>query len=843
VSADRYVEALDTTWRRRPGLLAFLLDANHKSIGTRYIVTALAFMVLGGLDSLVIRTQLALPDASVVDPRTFNQLFTTHGSAMMYLFAVPIVEGLATYLVPLMVGARDMPFPRLNVFGYYLYLGGGSLLYAPTLADIGNFLLPGRPLPRWIPETGWFAYPPLSGAEYSPGPAQDIWLIALTLAEVAAILAAIELLVVILKCRAPGMSLARMPLFVWSVLGMAIAILIAFPSLVVGSVLLEAQRMFDLPFFDPQRGGDPILWQHLFWIFGHPEVYIMFLPATGVVSTVLPIFTRRPIVGYTLIVFAVLATAVLSVGLWVHHMFAVGLPWLPLTLFSASSMLIAIPSGVQVFAWLATLLRGRRIELTTPMLFSIGFLVTFVLGGLTGVMVASVPFDLQVHDTYFVVAHFHYVLVGGVVFPVFAAIYLWFPKVTGRMLDERLGRLAFLLQFVGMNAAFLPQHGLGLLGMPRRVYTYADEPDLVWMSLTSTIGTYVMAAGVLVIGLDIILARRRPAASADPWSGHTLEWAVASPPRPYGFATVPLVRGRDPLLGPGQLSWGPQPPPSAVTAPGGLRRETLGTDPVRARPTDLVLTPGPSVLPAAAAMAFIALGLSMLARLYPVSIAAAVAGVALLVAWMWPRPEDRAMAAAGRTIAGFEVPRHASGPTATAWWGLGAGLLTTGVGFLGLMLSAVYLIAREPGWPPDGVALPGPEVPVLALAATALAALAARLALRDARAGRPGRTVARALGATVVMGGIAIAGHASLVLDAPDPTSHAQAAIRVVVALAQALVLGGGVLAAAVVAVQARLGYFDPVRHQAVDHVRIAWSFLAMTGLATSALLIRMSLA
>ena len=838
MATTSYGEALTATWARPRGALAFLFDTSHKSIGTRFIVTALGFMLLSGLDSLAIRAQLAFPENDLIDPQTFSQLFTTHGSAMMYLFAVPIVEGLATYLVPLMIGARDLPFPRLNVFGYYLYLFGGLLLYAPTLADIGNFFLPGDPLPRWIPDTGWFAYPPLSGAEFTPGPSQDIWLISLTLAEVAAIFAAIELLVVILKCRAPGMGLTRMPLFVWSVLGMAVAIILAFPSLLVSSALLEVQRVFDLPFYEAARGGDPVLWQHLFWIFGHPEVYIMFLPATGVISMVIPVFVRRPIIGYALIAFSIMATAILSTGLWVHHMFTVGLPWLGLTLFSAASMLIAVPSGIQVFAWLVTLIRGRRLQLTTPMLFSLGFIVTFVLGGLTGVMVASVPFDLQVHDTYFVVAHFHYVLVGGVLFPVFAAIYHWFPKVTGRLLDDRIGRLSFWLQVIGFNMAFLPQHAIGLLGMPRRVWTYPPDSELAWMNLASSIGAFVMAAGIALIALDMALAARRSSAPADPWSGFSLEWATGSPPAPYSFATVPIVRGREPLWEADQLAWAPEPPQEVIEAPGGLWRETLGTDPVRARPTDVIWLPSGTPIPLVAAIAIVIASLALLPRWYLVSGLAALVALVLGIAWLWPRRPQLSTLPAGRTLGGFEAPVHVVGPDATPWWGLVAGLAATGFAYLALGFASIYLAALEPAWPPPHVSLPGPLVQLAAGAVAVLAAASAWLALRDGRRGAAGARVAGRLALTGILGLIAIVVHAALLVSGPDPTGHAQAAIRATLLVSQSLMVGIGVVAALVVGVQARLGVFDAQRYQAVDHVALGWAFLAVTGIATGGLLL-----
>ena len=555
---------LNDAWSTPRTVLGWLGAVNHKQIGLRYIATALGFFLLAGVDITLIRAQLAVPDAGILPPDRFNQLFTTHGTAMMFLFAIPIVEGIAIYLLPLMLGAREMAFPRLNAFGYWLYLFGGLLLYASTLPDIVNFVWPGgQLLPVVVPDAGWFAYPPLSSGTYSPGLGLDFWLMGVTLAELSAMVAAIEIGATILTIRAAGMTPMRLPLFAWSVLVMAFAIIFAFPAVVLASTLLELERAFGMPFYDPVLGGSPILWQHLFWIFGHPEVYIMFLPATGIVSMILPAFAGRPIIGYRLIVAALIATAVLSFGLWVHHMFAAGLPWLGLAYFSAASMLITIPSGIQVFAWLATLVKAPRLRLTTPMLFVLGFLVTFVLGGVTGVMVASVPFDLQAHDTYFVVAHFHYVLVGGVVFPVFAALFYWFPKATGRFLSERLGRWFFWLFFIGFNVTFLPQHQLGLLGMRRRVYTYESEPWMNLLNLVSSLGQGLMIVAVVVLGVALVLAyRARPTAPADPWRGRTLEWAVASPPPQHNFTTLPVVTDPEPLADDPELSSRLDPPPA-----------------------------------------------------------------------------------------------------------------------------------------------------------------------------------------------------------------------------------------------------------------------------------------
>src|SRR5436305_4144841 len=415
-------ERLAYTWGRRPGIIGWLSTVDHKEIGRRYIITAFVFLALGGLLAAIIRLQLARPESHVLGPDRYNQIFTTHGSNMMFLFAVPVMEAMAVYLVPLMVGTRNIAFPRLNAFSYWIYLAGGALLWIAFALDMG-------------PDVGWFAYVPLSGPQYGAGKRADIWAQMITFTEVSALAVAVELVVTIFKQRAPGMSLDRMPLFVWSMLVTSFIIIMAMPAIMIASTSLILDRLVGTHFFNPAEGGDVLLWQHLFWFFGHPEVYIIFLPAAGMVSTMVATFARRPVFGYLALVMALIATGILAFGLWVHHMFVTGLPRLGESFFTASSMAIAIPAGIQVFCWLATLWDGKPV-FKTPLLFVIGFVFTFVIGGLTGVMVASVPFDTQVLDTYFVVAHFHYVLIGGAVFPLLGATYYWFPKITGRMMGE-----------------------------------------------------------------------------------------------------------------------------------------------------------------------------------------------------------------------------------------------------------------------------------------------------------------------------------------------------------------------------------------------------------------------
>lgn len=525
---------LVSIWKTPAGLWGALATVDHKIIGQRYIVTAFVFLALGGVLAVLIRIQLAQPEARLLGPDRYNQIFTMHGTNMMFLFAVPVMEAMAVYLIPLMVGTRNIAFPRLNAFSYWIFLAGGALLWIAFSLDMG-------------PDVGWFAYVPLSGPQYAAGKRADMWAQMITFTEVSALAVSVEIVVTIFKQRAPGMSLDRIPLFVWSMLVTSFVVILAMPAIMIASTSLILDRLIGTHFFNPAEGGDVLLWQHLFWFFGHPEVYIIFLPAVGMVSTLVATFARRPVFGYLALVMALIATAVLAFGLWVHHMFVTGLPRLGESFFTASSMAIAIPAGVQIFCWLATLWDGKPV-FKTPLLFVIGFMFTFVIGGLSGVMVASVPFDTQVHDTYFVVAHFHYVLIGGAVFPLLGAVYYWFPKITGRMMSERLGRWSFWLIFVGFNLTFFPMHILGLQGMPRRIYTY--QPDMPWHGLNLFVSgcALILTAGFLVFFVDAIRSARRGEPAGDnPWDAPTLEWATSSPPPSYNFAFIPVVEGSNPL--------------------------------------------------------------------------------------------------------------------------------------------------------------------------------------------------------------------------------------------------------------------------------------------------------
>jgi cytochrome c oxidase subunit 1 len=515
----------------KSGLIGWLTTVDHKRIGILYGVTAFAFLLIGGVEALLIRLQLARPGATVLSAEVYNQIFTMHGTTMIFLVVMPLSSAFFNYMIPLMIGARDVAFPRLNAFSYWVFLMGGLVLYA-------SFFLGGAP------DGGWFAYANLT-SHFSPGHGMDFWILGLQILGIASIASSVNFIVTILNLRAPGMSLMRMPAFVWMTLVVSFLTLFAMPVIAVALFMLMFDRMFGANFFNVAAGGDPVLWQHMFWLFGHPEVYILILPAMGIVSEVLPTFSKKPLFGYPFVVFSGIAIGFIGWGVWAHHMFAVGLGPVAVTAFSLSTMLIAVPTGVKIFNWLGTVW-GGKLRLATPMLFALGFIGMFVIGGLSGVTHSLAPADLQQTDTYYVVAHFHYVLFGGAIFGIFAGVYYWFPKVTGKLLNERLGKIHFWTQLLGFNLAFFPMHFLGLQGMPRRIYTYSAEMGWNLWNMVSTIGAFIIAVAISVFILNVVWSLKRgERAGNDPWDGRTIEWAIPSPPPEHNFDEIPVIQTRD----------------------------------------------------------------------------------------------------------------------------------------------------------------------------------------------------------------------------------------------------------------------------------------------------------
>jgi cytochrome c oxidase subunit I len=616
-------ERLQHIWETPPGLFGILGTVDHKTIGKRYLVTAFTFMLAGGLEAAIMRAQLAGPNERLLTPEAYNQLFSMHGITMIFLYASPVLSGFSNYIWPLMLGSRDMAFPRLNALSYWLFLFSGLFIYSSFL--VGQ-----------APDRGWFAYAPLTEGPFSPGLHMDFYALGLLFLTVSTTVGAINFIVTLFKLRAPGMSINRLPIFIWGTLTTSFAVLFAMPSLTAACIMLYFDRRFGMHFFDAAAGGHPLLWQHLFWIFGHPWVYIVVLPAMGIMSDMIPTFCRRPLAGYTFVALATVSTGILGFGVWVHHMFATGLPDLSTDFFSAASMVITIPSAVAVFAWLATIWHGRPV-LRTPFLFAAGFIVLFVIGGVSGVATAAVPFDRQLTDSYFIVAHLHYVLVGINVFPVIAGFYYWLPKMTGRMLNERLGRWNFWTMFLGFNLGFFPMHIAGLLGMPRRIYTYPAGLGWGTVNLVTTIGSYVFAVGVLLFLANVLWSLLRgPAAGPNPWDAPTLEWATSSPPPAYNFEVLPSVGSRHPLWEdrlPGEgtarsvLDRGPELDHG---------RETLGVTPLDAEPSEILTMPEDSLYPFLLALSLLVTFYGLLTSIWALAVAGALLVIAMTIGWLWP---------------------------------------------------------------------------------------------------------------------------------------------------------------------------------------------------------------
>ena len=677
-------------WSQPTGFVGMLRTIDNIPIAKRYMATGFGFFVLGGLLAALMRIQLGTPDNTFLDPETYNQVFTMHGTTMMFLFVIPFIEAIANYLLPLLLGTRDLPFPRLTALSYWTYLFGGLLLYSSFLFGMA-------------PDGGWFAYVPLTNRQWSPGLNLDWWDIALSVAEVAAMGAAAEMIVAVLRMRAPGMSINRIPVFGWAMLVTAFMIIFGFTPLIVGTLMLELDRKGLSSFFVPEHGGDPLLWQHLFWVFGHPEVYIMFLPAVGIVTQIFQVFSRRPVVSYTLVVLAIIATAFLSFGLWVHHMYATGLSPMAMGYFAAASTVIAIPTGVQVVGWLATLWSGQPVW-RTPLVFALAGLVIFVLGGITGVMVASPPFDFQAHDTYFVVAHLHYVLIGGTIFPLVAGLYYWLPKITGRMMGERLGLWSAATMFVGFNLAFFPMHISGLLGMARRVYTYPAGMGLEIYNLLSSIGAFVFATGILLSVVNFMVSLRRGArAGNNPWNGDSLEWSVSSPPPDAQFARLPVVRDRHPLWDEQWRQERMRPEETRLEDPDAADdvaqmdhwptrwRGALVVTVNEGRPLAVVHMPRRTIAPFTCSVGLVTLFAGLIVDYMPV-IWAGVALVAVgMVGWFWPQATERAAMEEVGGPGADELPLAQYGPIANGYWGSWVFVLVLATALATFISSYFYL--------------------------------------------------------------------------------------------------------------------------------------------------------
>jgi cytochrome c oxidase subunit I+III len=734
------------------------------------------------------------------------------------LFAVPIVEAIAVWLLPNMLGARDLPFPWLSAYAFWAYAIGGLVFFGTVFFGAS-------------PDGGWFMYPPLTGKEHSPGIGADWWLLGIGFIEISAIAGAIELIIGILFTRAPGMTLARMPVFAWAMLVTALMIVFAFPAIIAGTILLELERALDWPFFIPARGGDPLLWQHLFWFFGHPEVYIIFLPAAGMVSMMVPALARTPLVGHRAIVWALAAVGVISFALWMHHMFTAGLGPFALALTSAASFAVAIPSGVQVFAWIATFWKGR-VRVNTPTLFLLGFHFIFVLGGLTGVMVAVLPFDWQVHDSYFIVAHLHYVLIGGMVFPVFAGIYYWTPVFNGHCLSERAGRWACGLMFFGFNLAFFPMHIAGLAGMPRRVYTYDAGLGWTLWNLLSTVGAFMFAAGVAVCLVDLVrtlLRDKQP--DGNPWQAATLEWL---PQGEYGARSIPQIESREPLWD--RPTLGDEVEAGRHWLPGTVLggRESLLTTPRKAEMRALLRLPGDSWLPFLAAVGTAGFFLLLTVSWYATAIASGLGSVAAILVWLWrtDQPPAKERVQVGDGVMLPTVPGRRESPS---WWAMVVLAAVDASVFASLCFSHVHVSMKLDVCPPLGEALPAPGS---AWAAVGLYAAGSVLMFLCARSlHRPGLLRALAFGALLcTLGAFALDLGSHVQADLSPRASAWSATVSALLSWqgfhALVLLLMGGFLLAR--------SFTGRLRHDAratLDNTVAMWHYVTAQGIAAVALL------
>ncbi|MGE0213459.1 MAG: cytochrome c oxidase subunit I [Parvibaculaceae bacterium] len=796
-------------------------SVNNTQIGLWYGATAFAFMLFAGVLALLVRTQLAVPGNNFLSAEVFNQAFTLHGTVMMFLFAVPIFEAVAIFLLPPMLGARELPFPRLSAFGFWCFAIGGVFVCGSIFFGAA-------------PSSGWFMYPPLATDKELSGIGADIWLLGLSFIEVASIAAAVELIVGIMKCRAPGMRINLMPLFAWYLLIVAGMILFAFPPLIAGDILFELQRMFDWPFFDATRGGDPILWQHLFWIFGHPEVYIIFLPAIALLAMIVPTFAQRPIVGYSWIVLAAVGTGFLSFGLWVHHMFATGLPQISLAFFSAASEAVAIPTAVQIFVFIATMLAGRVI-FSTPMLFGAGGIAIFVIGGLTGVMVALAPFDWQAHDTYFIVAHLHYVLIGGMLFPVVAGIYYYYPLIGGCRLSDRFGRTSFWLMFVGFNIGFFPMHITGLRGMPRRVFTYPADMGWDTLNLVSTIGAFVFAAGVLVVVFDVLRPKRQARGETNPWNAGTLEW-ITEPEENWGVRSVPVITSRYPLWDQVALARDVNAGRYYLPDAEDGRRETLVTSVLDAEPEQCLRVSGTSYLSIISAFTLGGVFISLTFEWWVASGVSGLLALTAILTWLWTGTGEIPEKPRKDVGLGLSLPLYASGPASVGWWATFITMAGDAAAFASLVFSYFFYWTIHQDFR-GGHAGPGTFWPLLA-GAGFLAAWVLMIAARalNARAAT-GAMLGSLFGSLLLTFAASAAACLGPWQAGMDPTAHVYPAIvwvLVIWAVTHAAV--GGIMQAYCLS-RSLAGRLTPVHDMDLRNSTLYWHFLAVTAVVTFAVI------
>ena len=820
-TALRLHRQLTAIWATGPGWQR-LASVNHSVIGMRMMVTSFAFFLIAGILGMLIRVQLATPESAFMGAETYNQVFTMHGSMMMFLFAIPMVESFAVYLTPKILGTRDFAFPRLTAYGYWCYLFGATILTVSLIAQVA-------------PNGGWFMYTPLSSNVFNPGMNSDIWLLGVTFVEISALSLAVEIVVSVLKMRAPGMSLDRMPIFAWYILVTALMMLVAFPPLILGSILLEVERAFGLPFFDPTRGGDPLLWQHLFWLFGHPDVYIIFLPMAAVLSTIIPVFAGRPLVGYRASVVAIIAVGFLSFGLWVHHMFTVGIPHLALAFFSAASAILGIPTALQIFAWLATLAHGKP-RWSLPMLYVFGFFFVFVCGGLTGIMLAMVPFDWQAHDTYFVVAHLHYVVAGALAFPMLAGMYYWLPLLTGRTTVRGLSTLAFWLVFVGFNLTFFMMHLTGLMGMPRRVYTFYGDEGWNWLNLLSSVGSFIMTIGFALVVIDLIVQLRYGRrVRRDPWKAATLEWAMPIPPQPYAFASIPHFDTATERAAPGDTAL------SLARGEGylGFTRngwpEALGVHITSGKPEQLIVLPQPTYLPLVTAIATAAVVLAILFKFYLLAILVTVviAGLFIYGGQSAGHTRDYGPLPIGR---GISVPPHTEVASTPPWMAMVCTLVADGTLFASLVFGTFYLWLAAPNWPSAVAFNPNRILALGVLAGLVVAAMAARRALRALVAGgKPQGWIALAM-LSLVLAIAAVVGLIGGVI--PHPREHALGATAAALLSYIAVHAGIGLLFLTSNLLRIRAGMVSALRHTDLRLTRLWLAFTAVTGAIALALVL-----